>query len=60
LQDLLQGAQREAFLHGREFFDEFKKFAFAVFVKHQLACVDLSYDVLKQEYLDGVFQAANC
>jgi DNA polymerase III delta prime subunit len=56
LGDVFQGAQREAFLHGKAFFQEFIEFTTSVFDKHQLPYKVLDYDMLKQEYLDGLFR----
>jgi hypothetical protein len=56
LRDVSRGAQREAFLHGREFFDNFQVKCGAAFDEAGLRWESLDYEVLKIEYLDGVFR----
>lgn len=56
LEDVANGAMREAFLHGRAYFDEFSALIKPIFEKHQLRFPTLSYEKLQEEYVSNVFR----
>jgi len=64
--DVARGVQREAFLHGREYFDEMQERMKQAFIKHETslggaeAFPELSYDLLRDEFLDGKFRTFAC
>lgn len=58
--DVSQGGQREAFLHGKVFFDKFQSEMLEIFTEHQMTMPILHYDDLKFEYEQGVFSTYMC
>jgi hypothetical protein len=60
LMDVSQGGQREAFLHGKVFFDSFQSEMLKIFTEHQMTMPILHYDDLKFEYEQGVFSTYMC
>jgi hypothetical protein len=60
LRSVALGAQREAFLHGREFFEEFKSSMSEIYGEHRLVWEDLSFETLKEEYSSGLFKTFAC
>jgi len=62
LVDVARGCQREAFLHGRVYFDWMQDFLKGLFSKHQMSAVLvlLDYSTLVSEFLDGSFKTFAC
>jgi len=54
LKEVASGAQREAFLHGRIFFENFKEMVSQIYSKFDLTFIALDYEQLKAEYINGV------
>lgn len=60
LTDVSSNAQREAFLHGRQFFDQFQKEIIEAGEKTQVPIVVLIYENLITEYEQGSFSTFDC
>jgi hypothetical protein len=54
--DVMGGAQREAFLHGKKFFIEFQQWALALFANHRMNFSVLIYEELVTEYKEKRFR----
>lgn len=62
LKDCALSAQREAFLHGKQYFDELQTWLEGVFKKHQMTLVfqKLDWETIKSEYQAGEFRTFMC
>jgi hypothetical protein len=60
LAGIADGAQREAFLHGKEFFAKFQRELVDAFDKHQIPLKVHNYEALKGEFLENKFRTFAC